>query len=285
MIKQTVYCLLFIFLAAGCTEKVDVKLDDTYTRLVVDGNIETDTGAYSVTLTRSANYFYNEPAQKVVNAILELTNGDTTFILHETEEGKSGVYNTDSTFSGTIGKTYTLTISLPEVIGGTDTYTSSCALRQVAHLDSIKAIFHPDWGKEGFWTVKLWAQEPGDETNYYLFNLYRNGKLLTDTINKKVISDDAFYNGSYMNGVDAVYLNHAHKWETIFPGDTITLQMSGITKEYHGFIAQVQQAGFTIPFFSGPPANVQGNISDGGIGFFAAFSNSYASTIVPNFSK
>lgn len=283
MIKRITYFLLLVLITGACTEKVDVKLDDTYTRLVVDGSIAADTGAYSITLTKSANYFYNEPAQKVVAAFLELTDGDTTYILHETEEGRSGVYSTDSTFSGNIGKTYTLTIVLPEVIGNTDIYSSSCALRKVTSLDSIKAVFHPDWGKEGVWTIKLWAQEPGDENNFYLFNLYRNGKLITDTINKKVISDDAFYNGSYMNGVDAVYLNHAHKWETIFPGDTITLQMSGITKEYFSFIQEVQRAGFNIPFFSGPPANVQGNISDGGVGFFAAYASSYATAIVPNY--
>ena len=56
--------------------------------------------------------------------------------------------------------------------------------------------------------------------------------------------------------------------------------MSGITKEYFDFINQVQQAGFNLPFFSGPPANVQGNVTNGGIGFFAAYSNSFATAIV-----
>ena len=142
------------------------------------------------------------------------------------------------------------------------------------------AFFNADWGPKGVWTIKLWAQEPGNEVNYYLFNLYRNGTLMTDTITKKVVSDDKFYNGSYMNGVDVIYINNQHAWETLYPGDIITLQMSGITKEYFDFINQVQQAGFNLPFFSGPPANVQGNVTNGGIGFFAAYSNSFATAIV-----
>jgi hypothetical protein len=58
------------------------------------------------------------------------------------------------------------------------------------------------------------------------------------------------------------------------------LQMSGITQEYFNFIDQVRQAGFNIPFFSGPPANVEGNVNPGGVGFFATFSNSFATAVV-----
>ena len=267
-------------LAAACTEKINVKLDETYTRLVVDGCIATDTSPYRVSLTKSADYFFNEPMPRVTNASVVLSDGSNYYPLHETSEGETGVYETDSLFAGKLGKTYTLQIDLPEQISGQSSFEASCDLRPVTPLDSIRAEFHPDWGKEGFWTIKLYAQEPGNEVNFYLFNLYRNGILMTDTLNKKVISDDKFYNGSYMNGVDVIYLNNAHKWETIFPGDTIILQMSGITEEYYNFIDQVRQAGFNIPFFSGPPANVKGNISNGGIGFFAAYSNSYAKAVV-----
>jgi hypothetical protein len=83
-----------------------------------------------------------------------------------------------------------------------------------------------------------------------------------------------------MTGVAVIYLNNENSWETIYPGDTIVLQMSGITKEYYNFIDQVRQSGFNLPFFSGPPANVEGNISNGGIGFFAAYSSSFATTVV-----
>jgi hypothetical protein len=280
MIKKILHIVLLAMLAAGCTEKVDLKLDTTYTRVVVDGNIQTDTGVYRVTLTKSADYFANEAVPKVVNAGVTLSDGVNSFVLHETVEGASGVYETAPGFAGQVGKHYTLHVALPESVAGINSVDASCTLPSVTHLDSIGALFHPEWGKEGVWTIRLWAQEPGNEINYYLFNLYRNGKLMTDTITKKVVSDDKFYNGSYMTGVDVIYLNNEHKWETIYPGDTIMLQMSGITKEYYDFVNQVVQAGFNIPFFSGPPANVVGNVSNGGVGFFAAYSNSWAKAVV-----
>jgi len=280
MNKRVLIISLSGILIWGCTERIDVQLDSTYSRLVVDGAISTDAGPHRIALTSTASYFYNEPALRVVNATLSLTDGTSIFPMHETVPGQSGMYETDSGFSGAVGKNYVLNIGLSEAIGGASEYSASCSLKDVTRIDSIRAVFHPEWGKEGVWSVKLWAQEPANETNYYMFNLYRNGILLTDTLNKKVVSDDALINGSYITGIDVVYLNNAHKWETIYPGDTITLQMSGITKEYYNFIDQVKQAGFNIPFFSGPPANVEGNIDNGGVGFFAAYSNDYAKAVV-----
>jgi hypothetical protein len=280
MTKRALYIILLALVAASCTEKIKLKLDTTYTRVVVDGNIQSDTGIYQVAITKSADYFSNEPVPRVVNAGVTLSDGVNTFILHETVKGTSGIYATDTGFAGLPGKKYTLHVNLPEAVAGVTSVEASSMLYPVTHLDSIGTVFEPDWGTEGVWMVKLWAQEPGNETNYYLFNLYRNGKLMSDTITKKVVSDDLFYNGSYMNGIDVFYLNNANKWATIYPGDTIMLQMSGITKEYYDFINQVSMSGFNIPFFTGPPANIKGNVSNGGVGFFAAYSNSYAKVVV-----
>ncbi len=274
------YILLLPILFTACTERIDISLDETYTRLVVDGGISNDTGAYGIYLTKTADYFFNEPAPRVVNAVAWLTDGSNEYLLSETDPGFSGLYQTDSSFAGQIGKTYTLNIELPEKIDDRTQYSSSCKMISVARLDSIAVTFQPDWGKKGFWEIKLWAQDPGDEVNYYMFHYYRNDTLMTDSIWKVSITDDRYFNGNYIYGATAVYINNDHYWETLRPGDKVKLQMSGITKEYYNFISQVREAGYSIPFFSGPPANVIGNISDGAVGFFSAYSDSWATTRV-----
>jgi len=273
------YPVLLLFAAAACTERIDLTLDESYIRLVVDGGISTDTASYRIHLTKTADYFYNEPTPRVVNAAVNLSDGMNTYPLTETEPGRSGVYETDSTFCGQIGNTYTLSIDLESPIDNRTTYTSSCRMMKVARLDSIQINFQPDWGPEGFWEIKVFAQEPGDEVNYYMFHYYRNDTLMTDSVWKIPISDDVYFNGNYVNGLTAVFINNENSWERPYPGDKITIQMSGITREYYDFLYQVQLAGYNIPFFTGPPANVQGNISDGAIGFFTAYSNSWASTV------
>jgi hypothetical protein len=279
MKKALLYFVLAI-ISASCVERIDVKLDPTYVRLVVDGSITTDTSKYIVNLTQTADYFYNAPIPRVTNAIVTLYDGDSSYTLKETEPGHSGIYESESNIIGTVGKTYTLNIRLAGEIGGNSNYSSSCELMSVTPLDSTSVVFHDDWGEDGFFEVKIFAQEPGNETNFYMFNLYRNGRLMSDTISKVVVSDDKYINGSYINGLGAFYLNNSNSWERLYPGDTITLQMSGITKEYYNFVDEVKSAGFNIPFFVGPPANVVGNVNNGGVGFFTAYSNSYATTVV-----
>ena len=280
MTRRVAYFILLALMAGGCTEKINVKLDTTYTRVVVDGSISADTGIYRIAITKSADYFSNTPVPRVVNATVTISDGANTYSLHESLAGISGIYETDPGFAGKVGKTYTLHVDLAEAISNVKSVEATSPLLPVAHLDSIATEFHPELGKDGIWYIKLWAQDPGNETNYYLFNLYRNGVLLTDTINKKAIADDKFYNGSYMTGVPVMRLNNSRKWATISRGDTIILQMSGITKEYYDFIQEVDFAGFNIPFFTGPPANIKGNINNGGVGFFAAYSSSYAKAVV-----
>ncbi len=280
MKRNLIYILFILITAAACTERIDLTLDETYTRLVVDGGVSNDTASYRIIMSKTADYFYNEPTPRVVNATVTLTDGIVTVPLTETEPGVSGIYETDSSFVGTIGQTYLLDIQLDQQIDNRTSYYSTCKMMNVAKLDSIQVDLQTDWGPKGIWEIKVFAQEPGNEVNYYMFHYYRNDTLVTDSIWKIATSDDKYFNGNYINGITAVYINNEDSWDSFQPGDKVTLQMSGITKEYYDFLAQVQIAGYNIPFFTGPPANVVGNISDGAIGFFAAYSNSWASTIV-----
>lgn len=278
-IKSILSFLFILIVAVSCTEKITINTGETYVRFVVDGHIATDTSAYEITLTKTADYFYNAPSPKVISATVQLSDGDSTYTLHETVPGISGIYRTGQFFNGKIGKTYTLNVQLPAPIGGSSSYSSSCALVHVAHLDSTKAVFHSEFGKNGAWEILAYSRDPANEVNYYMFNLYRNGVLMTDSIHKVRVSDDKLINGSYFDG-SVMFLSNSRDDEKLVSGDRITLVMSGITKEYFDFVQQVQRAGFNIPFFTGPPANIVGNISNGGVGFFAAYSNSYASAIV-----
>jgi hypothetical protein len=276
---------LYIILAVGmitasCTEKIDLKLDTTYTRLVVDGFIRSDPGTYTVNLTKTADYFSNVAAPREAGASLVISDGINTFPLTETVPGQSGIYKTDPDFAGIPGRDYTLHISLAEVIASATEYTASCKMDSVTRLDSIKAELNPNFGEDGHWEVKVYAQDPPGRKNYYLINLYRNNKLWSDTINKVNVTDNQLYAGKYINGAIVFFINNSNKFETLYPGDTIMVELSAITKEYFEFVNQVKQAGFSIPFFTGPPANVVGNIDNHGVGFFAAYSSSFAKTVV-----
>jgi len=265
----------------GCTERIEIELDSTYTRLVVEGHITNETKAHWVRLTKSVDYYSTTPAPTISNALVTINDGFKTDTLVESNNSDSaGYYLTPTNYFGKIDSTYLLKIDIPEEINGEKQYTASSKLNPVAPIDSIRIEYFEDW--YGYWEVQLFAWDPAETENYYTFNVYRNDTLLTYPVNEVSITDDSYFNGNYINGAAIYYfVNDEEYGEYLYPGDTITVHMGGITEEYYNFLYEFQEetSEFRNPLFSGPPANISTNISNGAIGFFAAYSVSYASTV------
>ena len=69
-INQKLKYLLLLAVLTRCTEQIEIDVDSSFARLVVEGYISTDTTSHMVRLTRSGDYFYNQPAQPVSGAII-----------------------------------------------------------------------------------------------------------------------------------------------------------------------------------------------------------------------
>ena len=267
---------IFLF-ATSCTERIDIELDETYTRLVVDGTITTDTTSHYVVLSTTSSYYYNEAPPPVTGASVDISDDEgNTVSLTEIEPGK---YATSPLFFALPGRTYTLRIDLQKEINGHKTYMASSTVSPVYPIDSIGLVSQPDWGEKGFYEVTCYYQDP-PATNFYMFNIFKNGELLTDTINNRIVSDDEFYNGNYTNGIGVGFLDQSYERQILRVGDLITFQAGNISEEYYNFVVTLQsETGFQTPLFSGPPANVKGNINNGAVGFFAAYGVSYSSEV------
>ena len=114
-----------------------------------------------------------------------------------------------------------------------------------------------------------------------MFDLYKNRDHLTDSIMNRSVSDDLIYNGNYLWGAQVGFLDQSYERERIYPGDTIIFRAGFIEEEYASFIWTLQEeVEFSTPLFSGPPANVKGNISNGAVGYFATFTVGFSGMIV-----
>jgi hypothetical protein len=276
--KKLIYIIPAILLiVSACTERIDIQLDSSYTRLVVFGNLTTDTTRQYVFLSKTTSYYYNEAPPPVTGAVLEISDdAGNSENLSEEEPGK---YATSPLFAAIPGRTYTLRINLAEQINGQSSYIATSNVPTIHSIDSIGLVFHADWGDKGVYEVTCYYQDP-PEKDFYMFNIYKNGVLLTDTISNRAVTDDSFFNGNYTNGIGVGYLNQDKEKEVLRPGDVVTFQGCGITEDYFKFVMTLQtETGYQNPLFSGPPANVKSNVSDGAIGFFAAYSVAYASKV------
>lgn len=270
--------IFFIILIASvglssCTERIDIDLDTDRIRLVVEGNITDIPGNQFVRLTETADYFSNVPPKTLSNAVLTINNGEELFTLHESNT-ESGLYLMPDSFQGEQGETYELSIDLETEVGGYKEYFAQSTMPPLSDdIDSISVEWFTQF--QG-WAVRLYAQEPPRE-DFYMFSGIRNGEIITDSIHEVNISDDRLYNGNYTSGAIVLLFNE----EQLEPGDSFTLILSNITKEYASFVTELQtEIQFKEPMFSGPPANVSSNISNDAAGWFTAYPSAFTTTIV-----
>ena len=270
------YIFGIVFVAASltsCTETIDIELDETYTRLVIDGQITTDTMAHAIRLSQSASYFSNTEPPAVSGAELLLDNGSQQLVLTEIPIG-SGRYFTPENYFGQPGNTYTLNISLPEEIGESTNYQAQNTLATTEfRLDSIMLEYREPFG---FWMVMLYAYDP-PTTDFYRLDAFRNGEILTDTAYRTSISDDRLFNGNNTNGSTVMFLYE----DEVQLGDTISLRMGAISKAYYEFLFELRnESGFSNPLFGGPPANITSNLQDDGLGFFGTMKTARTDLII-----
>jgi len=255
----------------SCTERIDIELDDGSVRLVVEGSVTTDTMSHKIILSKTTSYYYNQKAPSVTGAMVSISTGKEIIQLHE---AAPGIYETDSTFFGVEGETYTLDIKLAIPVGGFSRYSATSMMNNEVIIDSLNLLFHPDWSKEGFWEVKCFFQDP-QTADYYRFLISRNGKMLSDTLDEWFITDDRFFSGGYVEGTTVAVLDQGSADEKLVNGDTVMVELNSIGRDYAGFLGEAQaELMGSNPLFSGPPANVNGNISNGAIGFFEAYTAS-----------
>jgi hypothetical protein len=276
------FTVIVLIALSSCVERIDISLDESYTRLVVDGAFTTDTIRQKISLTRTSSYYYNQPAPPVEGAVIDITDGVDVYDLREESPG---VYTTEYPVYGVPGRIYTLNISLASPVGGYKEYTASAELFPVSTMDSLQLEFHPDWSDNGIWEVKCYVQDP-PTPDYYRFRVLKNSVMLSDSLDEWFVTDDRFFNGNYAYGAPVAYLRQNTPDEVLLPGDTVAVEMNSLGKEYAYFIWDAQaEVNGSNPLFSGPPSNVRGNVSNGAIGFFSAYSVSRAYVVVPESFK
>lgn len=274
----TIITSLIIFLSS-CTEEIDIDVGTTYQRFIVEGTVTTDTMKHGVRLLKSIDYYENQQPPTISDAIVTIDDGVNKITLEENDQDP-GYYETDENYFGVVGRTYELEIEIPEAINGFSSFIASSELKPVAPIDSIRVEYVEKWE---VWELQIFAWDPPTE-DFYSFEVFKNGIEITDTVTKRGVSDDRFFNGNFTFGAPVYYFYSGYEPEYVYPGDSITLRMGGITKDYYNFLIELMDQTFEYrnPLFSGPPANIRSNISNGGLGFFTAYSTSYSTTVYQN---
>jgi len=249
----------------ACEEIIEIDLEGTDPRIVIEGCISDRTGPYRVTLTKTADYF--DPSEyPVVSGATVVISGDlgTQDTLIEVMDG---VYET-TTIMGDYGRTYQL-----EVIAEGRQYTASARLPERIDIDSIQLEYYPEtyYYEEAYW-IHCHFTDPGDTTNFYRVRVFKN-----DTLDKNIYCmDDKFIDG---NPVDLFIWGDAY-----LPGDTAVLELFSMDDKVYDYFLTLSNL-----LYSGgdgsysTPANPNTNLSNDALGYFGAFAIATDTIIIPDF--
>jgi len=243
--KKFVSILFILLNFTSCEDVIDLNLNTSEPRLVIDASINwlkgTSGNEQKIKLTLTAPYFDTTvpPANGAQIAVIDSNNNIFNFI----EDSNTGIY-VNNNFIPEINKTYTL-----QVIYDGEIYTATETLKSVAQIDYVEQ--KNDAGFSGKETeFKAYYTDPEDEENYYFFEFKSD---LAEIPSLEVYKDE-FTNGNQIFGF--------HSEEDLKPGNQILIRNYGISKKFYEFMFLLLQQNSTDnggPFET-QPATIRGNI-------------------------
>jgi len=267
-IKSLLFIALATVLFTSCEKVVDIDLETSKSKPVVEGLVADQPGMSYVKITMSSAYFDVQQQATVSGAEVEITDGNGVKTIFS--ETTAGNYMPPAGFVGHVNQSYSLKI----VTHGT-TLVAHSFMREVTEIESIKTKFFDDnnsEGKEkGYYAYVSFYEIPGLGDSYKI-DLYSNGKSLVQRPN-----DLFYFEDKYIDGGHAVDWEFAQKLQK---GDTITMKMYSLTEEGYSFYDALYLVAEAGGMFGKNPANVPTNIQGDAFGYFGASAINTMSAIV-----
>ncbi|MBT8244194.1 DUF4249 domain-containing protein [Winogradskyella sp.] len=235
--------LIFIFITS-CEDVIEVNLNETLPRLVIDAGINwfkgTPGNEQSISLSLTAPFFDDNvmPANGAIVSISD-TNGN---IFDFTEDGNTGIYR-NSNFIPVIDGTYTLSVAYDN-----EFYTATESLKSVVPIDFVEQRDDGGFLGEDI-ELKAFYTDPANIENYYFFEFISD----IPAIPTLEVYEDRFTDGNQIFGF--------YTEEDLEVGDEVTIRNYGVSEQFYNFMFTLLLQGSEEgggPFET-QPATVRGN--------------------------
>ncbi|MET0463093.1 MAG: DUF4249 domain-containing protein [Chitinophagaceae bacterium] len=255
-----------IFLSS-CEKVIDLNLNSTEKRYVVEGIITDLTGA-RVTLSQTKDFDEDNSLATVSGATVEMSEaGGTVTTL---TESSPGIY-TAPAMNGTSGKTYTLSVK----VNG-QTFTAVSTMPQRVNLDTLYVTDEFLFG-ENRRTANTEYQDPPGRGQYYRFVQYINGKK-EPTI---FYQSDEYTDGNYVNNKLFYFPeDDDNEDQKIKTGDLLRIDMFCIDQNVYKYWFSLDRSA-TGESGQATPSNPVTNLTGGALGYFSAHTTQTKIITVP----
>lgn len=238
--KNNILILLVSFLLISCEDVIDIDLQNSEPKLVIEAtiNVLEDGASTAVVILSETAPFYNNIIPPVTDAFVSITSSAGE--IFDFNHVENGYYTADLT--PVIGVTYSL-----EVIYKEEIYTATEALYTVPEIEEVVQDNESGFGGDQI-ELKAFFTDPAGVQNYYL------SEALSIRGNKRDTFNDEFFDGNRVNDFYLV--------DELKIGDIVTFNLFGVNENFFDFMIVILQQtddGGGGPFET-QPATVRGNI-------------------------
>lgn len=262
--KKYIILLLSVILLISCEKEIDINLNKSNPRLVIEGNISNLPGQCNVKITKTINFDEVIPNPTVSGAIVTITN-TTTNQTDTLKEIFAGFYS-DSTIVGKEGFTYVLNVKI-----GNEIYRASSSMPVMVPLDSIRQMESstgshggPMGGGNSFIRITPKYTDPVNVTNFFQFVVKKNDTIQNDIF----IHSDYGFNGLVS---DRPLRVKASK------NDIVIVDMQCIDESVYNYFFGLNE---NINQSSATPANPVTNFNNNALGYFKAHTSSFKTILI-----
>ncbi|HAQ17901.1 MAG TPA: hypothetical protein DCR40_01555 [Prolixibacteraceae bacterium] len=257
---------LVLLILISCEKVIDIDLNQSNPRFVIEGNLSNVAGASKVRISKTLNFDETTAYPAISGTLVTITDNklNQTDTLTETSAGiyfKSGL-------AGIEGHPYTMMVKI-----GNEIFTAVSTMPNSVNLDSLVqenlagsgtgggpggsgGPGNPggDHDYETIIQITPHYTDPVNSENYYQFEVTRNDTLVNDVF----IRNDVGFNGSS---------SHLPLRVKTDKGDVVTIDLQCIDKTVYNYFFGLNE---NINQSSATPANPASNINNGALGYFKA---------------
>lgn len=253
-----------LFLLSSCEKVIDLDLNSSDPKLVVEGMINSQSDTHFVSLTYTTDYFNPGKIPTVSGAIVIVS--DDAGQVDTFSEYEDGLY-VSKHLKGIEGRLYSLRILIDNM-----EYNAESYMHHVRPIDSVLAerITFPGTPPQApkFYLISVYFTDTINVVNHYRLRTYRNGN---------VINDISLVNDELNDGEPMTLQNFTADFKK---KDTISMELCSIDKKVYTYYSTLADVMNTNPMSSSAPANPMSNVSNGALGFFAAITSSKKSIVL-----